>query len=68
MKSVFVTWVCGTDRQEPSSDVELGSWKIIVNNQLLIDIPMKKMWQMEGKFFLWGQCSLLLIVANIPNM
>jgi hypothetical protein len=64
MRFVFVVWVCGTDRQEPSSNVEIGSWKIIVNNQLVIDIPMKKMWQMEGKLFLWGQCSLLLIVAN----
>jgi hypothetical protein len=64
MRSIFVIQVCGIDKQEPISDVELGSWKIIANNQLIIDVPMKKMWQMEGKLFLWGQCSLLLVVVN----
>jgi hypothetical protein len=54
MRSIFVIRVCGTGRQEPSSNVELGYWKIIINNQLIIDIPMKKMWQMEGKLFFWG--------------
>jgi hypothetical protein len=64
MRSIFVIHVCGIDEQKPINNVELESWKIIANNQLIIDVPMKKMWQMEGKLFLWGQCSLLLVVVN----